>query len=63
MFPQLDRELKFGFQKNGSLVVARGKEEEQILKELVERGKINGVEGLKILNQAELRTTFGSAAC
>jgi glycerol-3-phosphate dehydrogenase len=55
MFPDLDRDLKFGFQKNGSLVVARGKEEEAILTELLDRGKKNDVRGLKILGQAELR--------
>ena len=28
MFPELDRELRFGYQRNGSLVVARGAEDE-----------------------------------
>ena len=32
MFPQLDRELHFGFLRNGSLVVARNPEEEATLK-------------------------------
>ena len=34
MFPALDRDLKFGFQANGSLVVARGKQDDTILKVL-----------------------------
>ena len=55
MFPQLDRELKFGFQRNGSLVVARGPEDYAILEDLVKRGKQNDVRGLRILDQAELR--------
>ena len=55
MYPQLDRELHFGFQKNGSLVVARCKEDEVILQELMERGAINGVKNLRLLGQKELR--------
>lgn len=55
MFPDLDKDLKFGFQKNGSLVVARGEHEHPILDELLSKGKTNGVKGLKILNQEELR--------
>ena len=39
LFPQLDKELRFGFQRNGSLVVARGPEDEKILEELMERGR------------------------
>ena len=34
MFPQLDRELHFGFQRNGSLVVARTDEDRLLLQEL-----------------------------
>ena len=43
MFPQLDRELRFGYQKNGSLVVATNTKELDVLDELMERGKTNGV--------------------
>jgi len=32
MFPALDRDLKFGFHANGSLVVARGKQDDAMLK-------------------------------
>ena len=55
MFEQLDRELHFGFQKNGSLVVAKGPEDEATLQTLLERGATNGVRNLRIVDQAELR--------
>jgi L-2-hydroxyglutarate oxidase LhgO len=55
MFAQLDRELHFGFQRNGSLVVAKGAEDEATLKELEARGETNGVRNLRIIDQAELR--------
>jgi len=42
MFAKLDSELNFGFQRNGSLVVATSEEEESHLHELLERGHING---------------------
>ena len=54
MFPQLDRELHFGYQKNGSLVLARSKEDYEHLKELKKRGEINGVERLRIVEREEL---------
>ena len=55
MFPQLDRELRFGFQMSGSLVVARGAEDEATLETLLQKGITNGVKGLRIVKQAELR--------
>jgi len=55
MFEQLDRELHFGFQKNGSLVVAKGPEDEATLQTLLERGATNGVRNLRVVDQAELR--------
>mmetsp|Transcript_7716 Transcript_7716/g.10071 ORF Transcript_7716/g.10071 Transcript_7716/m.10071 type:complete len:477 (-) Transcript_7716:632-2062(-) len=55
MFPQLDKELHFGFEKCGSLVVARSKEDEDILSDLMKRGEKNGVKNLRIVKQAELR--------
>ena len=54
MFPKLDEELHFGYQKNGSLVLARGSEEEKVLEELMERGRKNGVKRLKILKRDEV---------
>eukprot|EP01129_Flabellula_baltica_P012010 TRINITY_DN5358_c0_g1_i1.p1 TRINITY_DN5358_c0_g1~~TRINITY_DN5358_c0_g1_i1.p1 ORF type:complete len:670 (+),score=180.88 TRINITY_DN5358_c0_g1_i1:69-2078(+) len=54
LFPQLDKELRFGYERNGSLVVAKGPEDEAILEELLERGHINGVENLRIIDRDEL---------
>jgi glycerol-3-phosphate dehydrogenase len=54
MFPKLDEELHFGYQRNGSLVLARGPEEEKVLEELMDRGRKNGVKRLKILKRDEV---------
>lgn len=54
MFPKLDEELHFGFQRNGSLVIARGHEEEEVLQDLMKRGATNGVKNLRILNRQEV---------
>mmetsp|Transcript_8752 Transcript_8752/g.16292 ORF Transcript_8752/g.16292 Transcript_8752/m.16292 type:complete len:668 (+) Transcript_8752:55-2058(+) len=54
MFAQLDRELHFGYEKTGSLVIAKSKEEVAILDELMERGKTNGVQRLRIVQKQEL---------
>ena len=55
MFPQLDEELHFGFQKNGSMVVAKSEEDLKTLDMLMERGRVNGVENCRILTRDELR--------
>jgi L-2-hydroxyglutarate oxidase LhgO len=44
MFADLDRDLHFGYQRNGSLVLAFNKEEEEELRLLMMRGKKNGIE-------------------
>jgi glycerol-3-phosphate dehydrogenase len=54
LFPQLDRELHFGYQLTGSLVCARGEEEEAHLEDLLERGAANGVANLRVVRGAEL---------
>jgi len=54
MFPQLDRELKFGYLRNGSLVVARNDDDVKHLQELYARGQRNGVQRLRIVDQTEL---------
>jgi hypothetical protein len=54
MFPQLDRELRFGYQLNGSLVIATDMKERRVLDELMDRGRINGVERLRIVEREEL---------
>ena len=53
-FPQLDKELRFGYQLNGSLVLATNKDEVKILDELMERGRKNGVQNLRIVEKEEL---------
>lgn len=55
MFAQLDKELRFGYQKNGSLVVAFNDQDIQHLYELKKRGEANGVQRLRIVHQAELK--------
>ena len=54
MFQDLDRDLRFGYQLNGSLVLAVKDSERPILKELMERGKANGVKNLRIVEKEEL---------
>eukprot|EP00596_Hydrurales_sp_CCMP1899_P010047 CAMPEP_0119037820 /NCGR_PEP_ID=MMETSP1177-20130426/6331_1 /TAXON_ID=2985 /ORGANISM="Ochromonas sp, Strain CCMP1899" /LENGTH=576 /DNA_ID=CAMNT_0006999535 /DNA_START=76 /DNA_END=1803 /DNA_ORIENTATION=- len=54
MFPALDRELHFGYQLNGSLVLANSEEERKHLNALMERGATNGVENLRIVEKEEL---------
>jgi hypothetical protein len=56
MFADLDRELNFGYQKNGSLVVAYTEAETKVLQELLQRGVTNGVKNLQIVNQTTLRS-------
>ncbi len=52
--PKVCEELGVRYQNNGSLVVAHGPEEEQKLRELLERGLKNGVTGLEILDKTVL---------
>jgi len=54
LFPALCEELDVPFVMNGSLVVAVSEEEEKALEELLERGRINGVEHLRIIGKDEL---------
>lgn len=54
MFEALDKELRFGYQKNGSLVIATSSDEVKVLHELKQRGLTNGVQNLKILNKDDL---------
>ena len=46
-------ELGVPYRNNGSLVIARGREEEDKLKELLARGKDNGIEGLCLFSREE----------
>eukprot|EP01116_Phalansterium_solitarium_P015564 TRINITY_DN3447_c0_g1_i1.p1 TRINITY_DN3447_c0_g1~~TRINITY_DN3447_c0_g1_i1.p1 ORF type:complete len:541 (-),score=172.43 TRINITY_DN3447_c0_g1_i1:151-1773(-) len=55
MYPQLDRELHFGFKEIGSLVLAFSPEESALLNELAVNGAKIGVDGLKIIDGDEVR--------
>lgn len=55
LMPQVARELGVAYRNNGSLVVAQNKEETASLRELYDRGLKNGVPGLELLDQAQLR--------
>lgn len=55
MFKKLSQELHFDYKNTGSLVLAFSESEMEHIQKLYERGIENGVEGLKILNQEELR--------
>ena len=55
MMPELAKELDFEFQNNGSLVLCFEEEDRYKLNELLERGKKNGVKGLKIIEGDEVR--------
>ena len=54
MFADLDNDLHFGYQKNGSLVVAFSDEDMVHLEELKKRGEKNGVQRLRVIGKEEL---------
>ena len=54
LMPELCKKLSVPFKPVGSLVVAFSDEETNTLKELLERGKINGVPGLEIYDSDKL---------
>jgi glycerol-3-phosphate dehydrogenase len=56
VFEQLCRELDVPYRRNTSIVVAFSDNDLPGLQELLDRGRRNGVPGLRILNQAELRS-------
>ncbi|EFB75280.1 NAD(P)/FAD-dependent oxidoreductase [Subdoligranulum variabile] len=53
--PDLAKELDFAYQQCGSLVVCLSEEDRPALEKLLENGRANGVEGLRIVERAELR--------
>ncbi len=55
MYPQLARDLHFGYHNNGAFVVAFSADERPVLEVLRERGVENGVPNLEIIDAAELR--------
>lgn len=64
LFEGLNKELNFGFEKIGSLVLAFDQEELKTLSKIIENGKKNGVENLKVIDREkllELEPNVGSA--
>lgn len=55
MMNDLSQELDFPFEQNGSLVVALEGDKIEELEELCKQGTENGVEGLRVLSQQEVR--------
>ncbi len=54
MMDQLSKELDFPFERNGSLVVRTREQDMAGLEKLMEKGKENGVPGLRIIEREEL---------
>lgn len=54
MMDQLSKELDIPFQRNGSLVVCTKEQDPAGLRELLEKGKKNGVPDLRIIDREEL---------
>ncbi len=55
LMPELAKELGFPYRNNGSLVLCFDESDMDALNALLERGRTNGVEGLKILSGDEVR--------
>lgn len=54
MMPELSKELDFPYRNNGSIVLCFDEADMGALNDLYERGMLNGVEGLRILNSDEV---------
>ena len=63
MMQSVCADLGVKFRRNGSLVVAFTEEEIAALHALKERGEINGVDGLEVIDQARLRQMEKNIAC
>lgn len=55
MMENVCAELGVKFRRNGSLVVAFSEEDFKVINDLKARGEVNGVDGLEIIDQAQLR--------
>ena len=55
MMPDLAKDLDIPYRRNGSLVVMMNEQDRPNLQKLYENGLANGVEGLRIVEQEELR--------
>ncbi len=56
MMPEIAKKLGVKYINNGSMVVGFSKEDEDIIKELYERGIKNGVEKLELLTGEQAKT-------
>ncbi|MBB5337532.1 NAD(P)/FAD-dependent oxidoreductase [Pectinatus brassicae] len=56
MYEKLEKELHFGYRETGSFVLAFSDEEIPTLQKLYEYGSANGVQGMKIMDAAEVKT-------
>ena len=54
MMPEVCRQLGVKYKNNGSLVIGFNDQDRAVIEELLERGRANGVEGLRVLNGEEL---------
>ncbi len=54
LMPKVCRELGVKYKNNGSLVIGFGEEDHKTLAELLQRGIVNGVKELKLLDAAEV---------
>ena len=64
LFDELDRELNFGYDKIGSLILAFRKEDYKTLNKIIENGEKNKVENLEIIDRKmllEIEPNIGSA--
>lgn len=55
LYPRWASELGFPYKQNGSIVLAFTDDELQAVRALAQRGERNGVEGLRVIDAAELR--------
>lgn len=55
MFEKLSEELEFPYKKNGAFVLAFDEDKDNVLSELMEKAKANGVENCEILSGDEIR--------
>lgn len=55
LYPQWASELGFPYKQNGSIVLAFTNDELKAVRALAQRGERNGVEGLRVIDSAELR--------
>ena len=55
MYPKLAGELNFPFKQNGAFVLAFDEDKDGVLDDLLNRAKLNGVDGCEILSGDEIR--------